>query len=500
MMFFPSEWVWAGFVAAIGLLAVGVLFYRRRKTLPSATNLPVPSSKSQLPYRHADQITNLVGAFESETAAVIDRTTPNSEHTILYVLVVMLVVSFGLTAVVKLDRVVTGTGVVAPISGNLFVSPLDKAIVKEVLVKTGDVVKKGQTLAILDPTFAAADLSQLQQKLASDTAEVQRREAEVSDKPYVPATRDTYGLLQLGIWQQRQAAYKSGISNLDAQINATRAALGQAQRDSGDYQKRLALAEKAERMNLDLQKHGYVTEQAAMAATDSRVEMERLLGASRSQIDANQHALESLIAQRQAFNQQWHSDAGSDLVTVRNDLDTTTQALLKAQKIQDLVRLDAPSDAVVLKIGKISQGAVVNATAGQGQGQEPLFTLVPLTATLEAELKIPAEDIGFIQPGDPVQIKLDAYSFLRHGIALGEVKTISEGSFTVDEDTNAPVPAYFKARITIKEVKLHNVPANFRLIPGMTLQADVMVGKRTILSYLVEGVLRTGAEAMREPN
>ncbi len=87
---------------------------------------------------------------------------------------------------------------------------------------------------------------------------------------------------------------------------------------------------------------------------------------------------------------------------------------------------------------------------------------------------------------------------MEHGTAKGIIKTVSEGSFTVD-DNMTPVDPYFKARVTITEVHLRNVPADFRLIPGMTVTGDIMVGKRTILSYLVEGVMRTGSEAMREP-
>jgi hemolysin D len=97
-----------------------------------------------------------------------------------------------------------------------------------------------------------------------------------------------------------------------------------------------------------------------------------------------------------------------------------------------------------------------------------------------------------------VQIKLDAYRYIQHGFAKGVIKTISEGSFTED-DNNTPVDPYFKVRVTVTEAHLRNVPADFRLVPGMTLQGDIMVGHRTILSYLVEGALRTGSEAMREP-
>ena len=67
------------------------------------------------------------------------------------------------------------------------------------------------------------------------------------------------------------------------------------------------------------------------------------------------------------------------------------------------------------------------------------------------------------------------------------------------DENNTPVAPYFKVRVTIKEVHLRNVPSDFRLIPGMTIVGDIMVGRRTILSYLVEGAMRTGSEAMREP-
>jgi len=148
-------------------------------------------------------------------------------------------------------------------------------------------------------------------------------------------------------------------------------------------------------------------------------------------------------------------------------------------------------------VGKVSSGSVAG-SGGQSLAQEPLFTLVPLDAPLEADVNVSTGDIGFIKIGDPVQVKLDAYRFMQHGMAKGVIKTISEGSFTTD-DNNVPVPAYFKVRVTVKEVHLRNVPPDFRLIPGMTLVGDILVGRRTILSYLVEGGLRTGSEAMREP-
>jgi len=228
--------------------------------------------------------------------------------------------------------------------------------------------------------------------------------------------------------------------------------------------------------------------------------MSRLLADAQNQASQYRQLVASLKAQRESYIHKWHSDTASQLVLDRNDLDVTRDALEKAQKLQDLTSLDAPVDAVVLKVGKVSQGSVA---PGGGQdsalpGQDPLFTLVPLDVPVDAEINILSQDVSFIRVGDPVTLKLDAYPFIRHGTVSGVVKTISEGSFTTDQN-NTPVPPYFKLRVTITGVHMRSVPRDFRLIPGMTVVGDVLVGRRTIMSYLIEGALRTGSEAMREP-
>jgi HlyD family type I secretion membrane fusion protein len=409
----------------------------------------------------------------------------------------MVVLAIGLAAVVKLDRVVTSVGRVVPIRGELYISPLDSGIVRDVRVKAGDVVKKGEVLATLDPTFSHADVVQLQQKLASDEAKVARLQAEIGRKPYVPAGSGTFETLQAGIGQQRQAEYDATLADFDGRIRSADAQVSQSKRDAEEYSKRAKLAGDLESMYKPLLNTGYVSKLQWMQAKDTQVEVGRLLADAQHQLRANSETLASLKAQRDAYVQKWLSDAGSELVSVQNDLDATRQDLDKARKLNQLSSLDAPADAVVLKVGKISSGSVAGSPSSTST-QDPLFTLVPLDAPLEADINVNARDIGFIKVGDTVRLKLDAYRFLQHGTAKGVIKTISEGSFTLD-DNNQPVEPYFKVRVRITDVHLHNVPADFRLIPGMTLTGDIMVGRRTILSYLVEGALRTGSEAMREP-
>jgi len=448
--------------------------------------------------RSRSDVNDVIGAFESETVAVFARTAPVNEHIILYVLVAMLVLSITLSAIVKLDKVVTGGGLLRPVGGSLYVSPFNAGIVKQVMVKVGDVVKKGQVLATLDPTFTNADYEQLRLRQASDEAQIARLQAEQVDQPYI-AGNGSFDALQATIWQQRQAEYHSTLADFDGRIHSIEAQVTQAQKDANEYAKRSKLAEDVEKMYRPLMEKGYVSKLQWMSASDTVVEVGRLQAEAHNQIEANLQNLASLKAQRESYIRKWQSDVGTQLVTVRNDYDQTRQSLEKAIRLQELLSLEAPADAIVLKIGKVSSGSIASTGSNAGDPtQEPLFTLVPLDAPVEAEVKVDSRDIGFIKQGDPVQLKLDAYRFLQHGTAKGVIKTISEGSFSVDEN-NQPVSPYFKVDVTIEELKLRNVPADFRVIPGMTLQGDIMVGKRTILSYLVEGALRTGSEAMREP-
>ena len=459
---------------------------------------PTERPKSTLPERRrAEAVGKVVGAFESETSAVIVRTSPKNDSILLYSVGIGLVICLLLSAIVKLDRVVVGTGRTVPIGGSLYISPLDSGIVREVRVKAGDIVHKGQVLATLDSTLTEADRTQLQQRFASDQAAVARLEAETSGRAYAPAVKDVYSSLQASIYAQHVSEKSSNMADFDARIRAAEAQVAQYESDARQYSQRLQLSEKVEQTYGPLAEKGYVSNLQVLQAKDQRAEAARTLADAQNMAAAARQSLQALKAQRESYVQKRLSDLGAELVTTRNDLDATRQSLTKATRINQLLTLDAPADAVVLKVGKVSSGSVA-ANGAMSSQSEPLFTLVPLGAPVEVDMHIPASEIGFVKKGDPVQIKLDAYRFTQHGTAKGTITNISDGSFTMSDD-NQVVDPYFRVRIAVTDAKLRNVPKDFKLIPGMTLQGDILVGSRTILSYIVEGALRTGSEAMREP-
>jgi len=363
------------------------------------------------------------------------------------------------------------------------------------VVHPGDIVRKGQTLATLDPTFATADFKQLEAKRASAAALVDRLEAEQDGRPYAakdPENPDQ--MLQASIWLQRRGEFQQAINDFDARIASSESIVRKAQQDADSDRQHLALTSQLADMQQNLTKKGWGSQSLVITATDNRVQAQRLLEESRNTATQAAHDVASLRAQKADYINKWKGDLGVSLVTARNDLNEAQQTFAKASKVHDLDRLVAPADAVVLNIGNASVGSVVDPNASQS----PLFTLTPLSDPLVAEIDVDARDIGFIRKGDKVRLKLDAFTFTSHGVAQGVVRSISDGSFAVSE-TGQPRPPYYKVKVAITDTHLRNVPNDFRLIPGMTVTGDILIGGRTIMSYIVEGGLRTGSEAMREP-
>ena len=157
-----------------------------------------------------------------------------------------------------------------------------------------------------------------------------------------------------------------------------------------------------------------------------------------------------------------------------------------------LVTLVAPVDSVVLEIAKLSPGSIVREA-------ETFFTLVPLNTTLEAEVQINSVDVGYIKSGMPVHVKLDAYPFQRHGALDATVNSISEDAFKRDVSAKSSVDAYYLVRLRLGSTNLRNMAESARFLPGMTLSAEIVVGKRSVISYFAWPLTKGLDEALREP-
>jgi membrane fusion protein, hemolysin D len=461
------------------------------------------SNNTAVARRRSGAIGELIGAFESDTVAVFMRTAPTTEHLTLYVCAVLIIVSVVFTFFVSLDRVVTSQeGWIVPTSGAIYVSPYDMGIVKELLVKVGDVVKKGQPLATLDPIFTQADLDQLREHMSSDVAQITREKDELARRPYIFDKKKHYEALQGELWAQRQGEFKSTVDNYVGQIKSTEAQLSQAQSDVEKYTIRLKLNNDVESIYKPLVDKGYASNLQLLQSTDTATEINRLLNDAKNQVPQYAETAAALRAQLAAYIKTWDAATSTQLVADENDRDLTQDSLDKAAKMQDLTSLDSPDAGIVTQIGQVSKGSVQSGAAGATTSlqQAPLITLMPLNAATETELDISTQDVGFIRPGDTVTMKIDAFPYIRFGTVQAVVSRISEASYLTDINGQVELSGpFFKVYAVAKKYQLRNVPKDYRLVPGMSLTGDILVGRRTIWSYLTEAAMRTGLEAMREP-
>jgi HlyD family secretion protein len=230
-----------------------------------------------------------------------------------------------------------------------------------------------------------------------------------------------------------------------------------------------------------------------LEARDRRLTAERELELAKNKEVELKSELASLEAEKLAFTKNWRQKTMEDLLSTVRDRDGIKEQLQKADKRKQLVALVSPVDAVVLDMAKLSEGSVV-------QGAEQMFTLVPLGAELEAEVRIDALDIGYVKTADLAHLKLDAFPFQKHGALDGHLRTISQDAFRRDSGA-APggLDAYYLSRISFRDSKLRNMSEKMRLLPGMTLSAEIVVGKRSVMSYLLWPLTKAMNEAIREP-
>ena len=154
--------------------------------------------------------------------------------------------------------------------------------------------------------------------------------------------------------------------------------------------------------------------------------------------------------------------------------------------------LTAPADAVVLEVAKLSPGSIAREA-------EAIFTLVPLGTELEAEVQIESQDVGYIKPNAPVHVKVDAFPFQKHGMMEGILRNVSQDSFRRESSASNVGDAYYAGRVKLKSARLDNMPIDATLLPGMTLSAEILVGKRSVMSYMLWPLTKATSESIREP-
>jgi hemolysin D len=441
----------------------------------------------------ASSVDELVIEFLPDADQIERSPLPRSARITLHVAAAALVSFLLWASLSEVDRVVIAHGRLVTPLPNIVVQPLETSIIQSIDVRSGQVVKKGERLATLDPTFTEADESQLRTRLHSLDNQLQRLEAELSGKKLTGASaEDADSRLQTRLAAERHASYNAQVLRLEESISRLRASLETGRRDQQALASRVNVLKEMESIQQDLVAKKYAIRGRLLDAQDRRLEAERSMEMARNRQIEIGRELAALQAEKLSFKTGFRQKMMEELLSISRERDTVNEQLQKADKRSKLIVLTSPVDAVVLDIAKLSQGSVV-------QAAEKFFTLVPLEAELEAEVQIDSLDVGYVKVGDMSHIKFDAYPFQKHGTLDAELRTISEDAFRREVAAGSGMDAFYTSRIRLKSARLKNMPNHSKLLPGMTLTAEVVVGKRSVMSYLLWPLVRTLNESVREP-
>lgn len=407
-------------------------------------------------------------------------------------------------AVGRIDIIAVAPGKLVPLTYLKVVQPPESGIVSELLVQEGDKVKAGQVLVRMDRHVSEADNRQIDVDLKLKQMQVRRIDVELAGKPFQRLSGDTPELFAEvdTQYRARRQAYQDALATEQATLARTEQDYAAAVQQETKLAQTAPILKEQEAGWTQLVKEGYAGKLMALDRTRARVEAE-------GELAAQHHAVASLksgIEQSRQKIAQILSGYRQQLATERVETETQRHKLAqdwdKQSHRHGLLELKASQDGIIKDLATHTIGTVV-------QPGTILMTLVPEDEPLRAEVMVANLDAGFVVEGQPVKLKLSAYSFQKYGMVEGTVKRVSpdatEGGDPAQRkatqgDAGQPEtpPAGYRTLVVLKTPYLEAEGKRYRLSPGMQVAAEINLGTRTVLEYLLSPVRKTIHEAARE--
>jgi hemolysin D len=439
----------------------------------------------------------VVGEFQSDAIEVEERTPPRIARLTLYSVVALILAAVGWAAGSQVDMIVTAQGKLITTRPNLVVQPLETSVIREMHVRAGDVVNRGDALATLDPTFSQADLDQLRTRVAAFDATINRLKAELGGYDFVVTdSANPDDVLQGKMFLQRRTFYETQLRNFDAQIASAQANLKTSHDEEAVLVQRLETMRSIEAMRGTLMDKEVGSRLNFLLSRDARLEVESNLSRVRGNQADYEHKVEKARADQQVFGEEFRRTAYQDLVEALAKRNSAAEDLKKVELRRKLIMLSAPADSIVLEVA-------ANRTVGSVVREaETLFVLVPRDVPLQAEINVEGKDIGQVVVGQAVRIKFEAFPFQKYGTASGTVRVVSQDTFAPDpkgEGAHRMPAPYYRVLVGVTDTKLRLQSERTQLIPGMAVTAELKVGRRSVISYFLYPLLRGLDESIREP-
>ncbi len=405
---------------------------------------------------------------------------------VLWLITALLAVALAWSYYGKLDIIAPAIGKIIPEGSIKTVQPASPGVVAEIKVSEGQKVKKGQLLIQLDNSIAKSDVKTAEQALT-----VAKLERDILAKTLagedVAATVDTADIPEnvkkhlIALAESKVSANEvqkqllsSGVSSAQQQVKAQQ----QNKRTTEESMARLRTREQEQKKDLEsanaFNEAGIRNE--LRSVQQQIASLESSLATHDQQIAQAQTGVNEASERLSAYNAENTATAYSDIVDGEKHITELENALAKAKQTVEQLSIKAPVDCTILSLATKTVGGVVNAA-------QPVVELVPEGTKLVVDATVQNKDIGFIQVGQPVVIKVDAYSFQRYGYLKGTVKSISPDAIN---DEKQGLVYKMKVEIESGETSKNNT---INVEPGMSVTAEITTGKRRIIEFFLDPLM-----------
>ena len=405
----------------------------------------------------------------------------------------------------ELDIVAIAEGRVQPVTTVRVSQPAEGGVVREVLVQDGQHVQAGTPLVSLDPLPAEQDAVASRSQQARLRVQLQRIDAELSGQPFSPAPAAALGSAGTAAASDlalREAALREYALRRQALAAATAEARAAYEKASSDAlavqerlvqaQRRLPLTTKQLEMQQALRAQGFVSEKEVNDRLKDHVDAQQELAAQLKAVQSARSGVTQAEAAMARVEGDYRKQLASERAQAAAELAAADAEAAKRGHRLSQTTLVAPIAGTVNGVGALSPGQVVAAGAS-------LLSVVPQGTPLRFEGWLKNEDAPYVLSEMPTRVKVAAYPFQKYGWLEGSVSWRAVDAETPEALRNVQGEhLLYKVRVSLASQSLVRDGKRVELQPGMQATADVVIGKRTLMEYLLNPARKVLSEAARE--
>lgn len=393
-------------------------------------------------------------------------------------------------AVARLDVVTRADGRVVALGKSQLVQSLEGGIVRDLLVKEGDVVREGQPLARIDDTGFSADLGEVQAKRGVLQARILRLQAELAGGSSISG--DTKGIspelltTERDLLRSRRDEYLRATEVLRAQLAQRQSEVRELGERATRLDNQLVLTQQERTLVQPLVAKGAVSKVEELRLARDVAGLQGDLSATRAGLMRAREAVGEVRTRLGEHRATYDNGLRNDLAQATAELAVLDETVRGAADRVARAVIRSPIRGVVNKLDLTLPGAVL-------QPGRTLMEITPLQGQLEVELRVRPQDIAFLHPGQKAKLRLSAYDFSQYGAVPGTLARVGADTITDEKGET-----FYRAVVQSPTSSLVYSGKTLKIVPGMMVTADIIVGDRSVLDYLIKPLAKAQGEVFRE--